>query len=161
MSMLEDYINTYDITRYDYLHIIRMLNPAGEITTIRYILSNYKCPEEAYYQAGFNFRSARSHKRMTGETQDWKADLERGRKSNSLHHDVFMRATFSRQWGEHQQAMQDEAIEVAKRLRYEALLSYRPTTEDTPGHDGTTEIHSILHTIGVDGDYLHRMEVMA
>ena len=160
MNMLEDHINTYDITRYDYLHIIRMLNPAGEITTMRYILSNYKCAEETYYETGFNFRSRRSHKRMTGETQDWKADLERGRKSNCIVLDVHMPATY-RHWGEQHQAMYEEQQRMARQLRNEALLSYRPTTEDTLGHNGTTMIHSILSTIGTKRDFIHNLEVMA
>ena len=156
--MLEDFINTYDITRYDYLHIYRVLDPAGAIVTMRYILSNYKCADETHYEAGFNYRSARSHKRKTGETLDWGADHERGRKSNCLVHEVHMA---SPRWGPQGAVIHQRQRQVAKQLRNEALLSYRPATEDMPEHNGTTMIHSVLHTTGAKGEYTHTVEVMA
>tara|TARA_Y100000004_G_scaffold88957_1_gene99799 strand:+ start:1673 stop:2149 length:477 start_codon:yes stop_codon:yes gene_type:complete len=158
--MLEEYINTYDITRYDYLHIYRVLDPAGKIVTMRYILSNYKCADKTHYEAGFNYRSARSYKRKTGKKQDWRADLERGRKSNCLVHEVHMPTT-NRHWGERQQRLYDHERQLAKQLMNEALFSYRPATEDMPAHNGTTMIHSMLHTVGAKGEYTHTVEVMA
>ena len=159
--MLEDQWNTYDITRYDYLHIYRVLDPAGKIVTMRYILSNYKCADKTFYEAGFNYRSARAHKRKTGETLDWRADLERGRKSNCLVHNVHMPGTTRRQWGVEQQAYYEAQQQMARQLRNRALLSYRPATEDMPAHNGTTMIHSWLHTVGANGEYTHTVEVMA
>ena len=158
MNMLEDHINTYDITMYDYLHIYRVLDPAGAIVTMRYILSNYKCADETYYEAGFNYRSARSHKRKTGEKQDWRADLERGRKSNCFVHDVHMP---SPRWGPQGEDIYLRQRRIAKQLRNEALLSYRPATEDMPAHKGTTVIHSVLHATGSHGEYTYTVEVMA
>jgi hypothetical protein len=144
----------YDITSYDYLHIIRMLSPAGEITSIRYILSNHKSAETSWRSAGFNFRSPRAHRRKTGEKYDWKADTERALAGNCLVHTVHMPATY-RHWGTTHKAEYKAEQQMARELRNEALLSYRL------GHTGTTMIHSLLHCVGAQGDYTYTMEVMA